>query len=282
MQQQPNSQTPDNQPTQSMIHIKCNRTQYGRYRWWTPGHQTDTRLKQFADSVMPMLFIYVVQVICHCRSWTACLVPLRRRDSQSCRHECMKYVCKSCQLCYRSLVKLVGLSILDNGIDGPNGSQKHDGHKHNNVDHICPKINAVLLWLHDYQPDDTWHPEGHGSKPKGAKESKQVCTKQSVRDLAQALKEVALCGPDRWYAGRTQERSVDGLSAWQNPTMIQSGNIATLLIVSLWDSVKNSSCHWKVLYRAVGRWFTLTWRPQLLENVKLMHDNNNTCRSILH
>ena len=77
-----------------------------------------------------------------------------------------------------SLVELVGFGILNNRVDGSNGSQKHDSHKHNDVDDIGPEVNAGLLWLHDYQPDDTWHPEGHGGKPKGPKESEQICTDQ--------------------------------------------------------------------------------------------------------
>lgn len=78
-------------------------------------------------------------------------------------------------ICFRSvpsLIELIVTGTLDYGINGPDGSQKHDGHKNNDVDHICPEVEAVLLWLHHHQPNDTRHPEGHWSEPKGTKESK--------------------------------------------------------------------------------------------------------------
>lgn len=78
---------------------------------------------------------------------------------------------------------MVFAGTLDNGVDGPNGGQEHDDDKHNDVDHVCPEVKAGFLRLHDHQPDDTGHPEGHGSKPKGPKESKQVCRQTSRCEL---------------------------------------------------------------------------------------------------
>ena len=69
------------------------------------------------------------------------------------------------------MVEIVRAGTLDNRVDGPNGSQEHDGNKHNDIQHVGPKVKAGLLWLHDHQPDDAGHPESHGSKPKGAKET---------------------------------------------------------------------------------------------------------------
>lgn len=56
--------------------------------------------------------------------------------------------------CPTSLIELVCLRVLNDGVDGANSSQKHDGDKHNDVDDVKPVVQALLAGLHDDQPDD--------------------------------------------------------------------------------------------------------------------------------
>ena len=94
--------------------------------------------------------------ICKC-TW---LVELLQPSVQSLlRISCLLINCLDKRIsrgraCPTSLIELVCLRVLDDGVDGANSSQKHDGNEHNDVDDVEPVVQALLARLHDDQPDD--------------------------------------------------------------------------------------------------------------------------------
>ena len=76
---------------------------------------------------------------------------------------------------WASLVELVARSISYYPIHGSNGSQEHDCHTEDNVEHVEPKGKTGLLGFLDYYPYQTWEPECCRCKANSTKESHQVC-----------------------------------------------------------------------------------------------------------